>query len=186
MGAGTALNTIDSFLLADKMVLVTTPEITSIENLYIFVKKIIVRKIKDMLDYEGFKEIDKSIILDIPKGEDSIKFTEFLEKLKGLGKEQEKIVSQGLESLTVNLVLNQIREKKYAQYGISLKSVLKRHFNIDALFSGYIEYNESILKLVSGDSDIETVMIDKKISESVNFITKNISSGSDVNFNELK
>ncbi|MCK5220485.1 MAG: AAA family ATPase, partial [Candidatus Aminicenantes bacterium] len=61
LGAGTALNTLDTFLLADKMILVSTAEITSIENLYLFVKKVIVRKIKDMLSYEGFRDIDQTI-----------------------------------------------------------------------------------------------------------------------------
>jgi MinD-like ATPase involved in chromosome partitioning or flagellar assembly len=34
LGAGSGHNTIDTFLIADKMIVVTQPEITAIENLY--------------------------------------------------------------------------------------------------------------------------------------------------------
>lgn len=185
LGAGTALNTLDSFLLADKMILISTPEITSIENLYLFVKKVIVRKIKDMLSYEGFRDVDKTVLKSVLGSRETIKFSDFIELLKGMGKEQEKIVTEGLGSVQVNLVLNQIREKEFAKYGISLKNILKRHYNIDALFSGYLGYNDRIRKLVNGDADINSILQIDEIRSYIDFISGNISKGSDVNFNEL-
>jgi len=185
LGAGTALNTLDSFLLADKMILVSTPEITSIENLYVFVKKIIVRKIKDMLTYEGFRDIDKTVLKGGLSSRETIKFSDFIGLLKGLGKEQEKIVTKGLGDVQVHLVLNQIRGKSYSKYGISLKSVLKRHFNINALFSGYLEYNDKVRELVNGDADMKSILKSEEISSSIEYISTNIKKGSDVNFNEL-
>ncbi len=185
LGAGTALNTLDSFLLADQMILVTTAEITSIENLYLFVKKIIVRKIKDMLSYEGFRDIDKTILKTAMSNQETIKFSDFIELLKGMGKEQEKIVTNGLGEVRMNLVLNQIREKELSKYGISLKNILKRHYNIDALFSGYLDYTDNIRKLANGDADINSVSKIDKIKSSIDFISANIRKGSDVNFNEL-
>lgn len=185
LGAGTSLNTIDSFLLADKMILVSTAEITSIENLYLFVKKVIVRKIKDMLSYEGFKDIDKTILKAGINSRETIRFSDFIELLKGLGKEQDKIVSSGLNEIKVNIVLNQIRGKTYSKYGISLKSVLKKHFNINALFSGYLDYNDKIRELVNGDVSINSVLGDDKIKHSIEFISENIIKESDVGFNEI-
>ncbi|MEN8222575.1 MAG: P-loop NTPase [Acidobacteriota bacterium] len=185
LGAGTALNTLDSFLLADKMILVSTPEITSIENLYVFVKKIIVRKIKDMLSYEGFREVDKTVLKAGLSSRETIKFSDFIVFLKDLGEKQEKIVNKGLGEVQVHLVLNQVRGKAYSKYGISLKSVLKRHFNINALFAGYLDYNDKIRELVNGDADMDSVLKNGGISSSIDFISTNIRKGSDVNFNEL-
>jgi MinD-like ATPase involved in chromosome partitioning or flagellar assembly len=37
LGAGSGHNTIDTFVIADKMIVVTLPEITAIENLYMFI-----------------------------------------------------------------------------------------------------------------------------------------------------
>ncbi|MCK4889723.1 MAG: hypothetical protein KAS97_07310, partial [Candidatus Aminicenantes bacterium] len=185
LGAGTGLNTLDSFLLADKMILVSTPEITSIENLYLFVKKVIVRKIKDMLSYEGFRDIDKTILKSVLSNQETIKFSDFIELLKGMGKEQEKIVTDGLGEIQINLVMNQIREKEFSKYGISLKNILKRHYNINALFSGCLDYNDKIRELVNGSADINSVFQIDEIRPSIDFISGNISKGSDVNFNEL-
>ncbi len=185
LGAGTALNTLDSFLLADKMILVSTPEITSIENLYVFVKKIIVRKIKDMLTYEGFRDVDKTVLKAGLSSKETIKFSDFIGLLKGMGKDQEKIVSRGLGDIEVHLVMNQIRGKSYSKYGISLKSVLKRHFNINALFSGYLEYNDKIRELINGDADMNSILKNNEIRSSIQFIETNIIKNSDVNFNEL-
>ncbi|MCK4890240.1 MAG: AAA family ATPase [Candidatus Aminicenantes bacterium] len=185
LGAGTGLNTLDSFLLADKMILVSTAEITSIENLYLFVKKIIVRKIKDMLSYEGFRDIDQTIVKTVLSSRETIKFSDFIELLKGMGKDQEKIVNDGLGEVRINLVLNQIREKVLSKYGISLKNILKRHYNIDALFSGYVNYNDKVRELANGDADINSVFKIDEIGSSIDFISGNIKKGSDVNFNEL-
>ena len=185
LGAGTALNTLDTFLLADKMILVSTAEITSIENLYLFVKKVIVRKIKDMLSYEGFRDVDKTVLKTVLSNRETIKFSDFIELLKGMGPEQEKIVTEGLGGIQINLVLNQIREKMLSKYGISLKNILKRHYNIDALFSGYLDYNDKIHELVNGDTDINLVLENGGIKPSIDFISANISKGLDVNFNEL-
>ena len=40
LGAGAHFNTIDTFLLADKMIVVVVPEITSIENVYYFLRAV--------------------------------------------------------------------------------------------------------------------------------------------------
>lgn len=46
LGAGTSANTLDFFLLADKKVVVVTPEPTSIENAYRFIKSSFYRMLR--------------------------------------------------------------------------------------------------------------------------------------------
>jgi len=48
LGAGTHINTLDTFLQADKMIVVTVPEITAIENMYQFIKSVYYRKLKSI------------------------------------------------------------------------------------------------------------------------------------------
>jgi hypothetical protein len=102
-----------------------------------------------------------------------------------MGKEQEEIVARGLKEVQINLVLNQIRDKMFSKYGISLKNILKRHYNIDALFSGYLDDNDKIRQLANGAVDINSLFEIEKIRSSVDFIFNNISNKTDVNFNEL-
>ena len=44
LGAGTHHNTIDTFLIADKMIVVLVPEVIAIENMYHFIKNALFRK----------------------------------------------------------------------------------------------------------------------------------------------
>ncbi len=50
LGAGTAFNTIDFFLISDSGIFVTTPEPTSIENVYRLIRAVYARKIRHLLD----------------------------------------------------------------------------------------------------------------------------------------
>ncbi len=182
LGAGTALNTIDMFLLADRLVVVTTPEITSIENLYIFIKKIIIRKIKDSLNYEGLSINNNTIIKEKIANDEIKTFSDFLNNLIDLGDKQNNIVTDVLGKLNINIILNQVTDKKYINYGVSLKSILKRHFRINAMYSGKLFYDQEIIKFINGDISIENILQNKKISDEVKEISGNIFDKNDIPF----
>ena len=59
LGAGTAFNTIDFFITADKGILVVLPEPTSIENTYRFIKSVFYRRLKMI---EGVAELEPMIL----------------------------------------------------------------------------------------------------------------------------
>ena len=54
LGAGTSYNTLDFFLAAEKGLFVFTPEPTSIENTFRFIKAVYLRKLKQILKEEPF------------------------------------------------------------------------------------------------------------------------------------
>jgi len=70
LGAGSSLNTIDTFLLADKMVVVITPQITSYDNLYLFITKFLFRKIGNVL---ALSETEINIVLNQTRTQMDIK-----------------------------------------------------------------------------------------------------------------
>ena len=57
LGAGSHFNTIDTFLLADKMIVVIVPEITAIENLYYFLKNAFFRQLINSFGDHGLKDV---------------------------------------------------------------------------------------------------------------------------------
>ena len=61
LGAGSHNNTLDTFLIADKMIVVLVPEVIAIENMYHFIKNSLFRKVKKTLKEYGFKEIVQHI-----------------------------------------------------------------------------------------------------------------------------
>lgn len=186
LGAGTVLNTLDTFLLADKMILVTTPEITSIENLYLFLKKVIIRKVNDILYEEGFRSLVKEWLKNSEDKENRRTFKDFINYIETLDSHLKKTVKDRLSELRVNIIINQVKNEEQLSTGILLKNVIKRHFEIDALFSGFILQEATISEMINSSFPV------KNISEKILFmsksknITENILKGKDISFEELK
>ena len=57
LGAGSHILTVDTFLIANKMNLLITPEKASIENMYDFIKRVLFRKLKDTLKIHGLSNL---------------------------------------------------------------------------------------------------------------------------------
>jgi flagellar biosynthesis protein FlhG len=57
LGAGTAFNTLDFFLIANNGIIVVTPEPTSIENAYRFIRSAFFRRLKRTINNYGVREI---------------------------------------------------------------------------------------------------------------------------------
>ena len=57
LGAGTAFNTIDFFMISNTGIFVTTPEPTSIENIYRLIRSVYFRKIHQVLKTHDFKAL---------------------------------------------------------------------------------------------------------------------------------
>ncbi|MGO9215198.1 MAG: AAA family ATPase, partial [Syntrophales bacterium] len=57
LGAGTAFNTIDFFMVSDSGIFLTTPEPTSIENIYRLIRSVYFRKIHQVLNSHNFRSL---------------------------------------------------------------------------------------------------------------------------------
>ena len=71
LGAGTAANTLDFFIVADKGILTVLPEPTSIENTYRFIKSVYHRKIKRLETLLEIGPLINQAINNTPKEKDS-------------------------------------------------------------------------------------------------------------------
>src|SRR3989338_5798692 len=54
LGAGTSFNVLDLFLMSDFNILVAMPEPTSVENVYRFIKSVILRRLNNSLNNSRF------------------------------------------------------------------------------------------------------------------------------------
>ncbi len=140
LGGGTTLDTIDSFLLADKLVVVTIPEITAIENLYQFIKSVYFRKLKSLFGVYGIKDTAKHAWDN--KAKHGIKtIGDLLEHLKGSSDNMDMILSKELENFTFEIILNKVRNARELQEGFSIKSACIKYIGVNARYSGYVEYD---------------------------------------------
>lgn len=91
VGAGTAFNQLDLFDLADARLVVLTPQLTSVENAYGFVKAAVFRALAPVLKAHGFGDV-----LDGPAHAEAVKLPGFIAEVRAcspkLGAELDQVL----------------------------------------------------------------------------------------------
>ncbi len=143
LGAGTSFNTIDFFLLSDSGIFVTTPEPTSIENVYRLIRAVYARKIRQLLKinhFEGLVEEAeaklKGVMVNNPEY--------LLSVIKKLDPEKGEIVNDALRRFHFKLVLNQLRKQDNPKTGGLICRIIEKHLGFSVQFVGNIAYDERV------------------------------------------
>lgn len=148
LGAGTAFNTIDFFITADKGILVVLPEPTSIENTYRFIKSVFYRRLKMV---EGVADIEPMILesmnAKITSGGQSSP-AELIKKITEINPEVGLRVKAEMAQFRPNLIINQVRSQADIDIGYSIQSICRRYFGIEMTFPGYLDYDQSVWQSV--------------------------------------
>lgn len=173
LGAGSGHNTVDTFLVADKMIVVTLPEITAIENLYLFVKKVMFRKLNRLLGEHGLRDGAKKA-WENRKSYHIKSIKELIQHIKHMSPEISTVVDQALSDFRVYMVVNQVKENEHKEMGAGVKSVMTKYFGIDARLSGFIGYNEFFWKFVRRTPSNPQIISPASTSQDVHNIVVNL------------
>jgi len=185
LGGGTSIDTIDIFLLADRLIVVAVPEVTAIENLYQFIKSVYFRKLRILFARYGLKDTAKNIWQNREKYE--IKgIADLLEYLKKKFPHLDKIISDNLADFTVYIILNKVRNPREVQEGFSIKSICIKYIGVNARYSGYIEYDYQFWRHLSLIQATPDITVSYNIKNDVMKITDNIISGEQMRIDSLK
>lgn len=145
LGAGVHFNTIDTFLLADRKIVVIVPEITAIENMYGFIKIVFFRHMMNTLGRNGFKDEFREA-WDHRQANGVVTLRELVEYLKSRSAPMGRIIEKELAGFRVDIALNQIRRKREKRIGNSVKSICLKYFGLDARYAGFVETDDFITR----------------------------------------
>lgn len=147
LGAGTANNTLDFFLLADQKIVVFTPEPTSIENAYRFIKSAFYRMLRASTPSPYVRQLIEQVMdqktarkLDSPK--------ELLAEVKRLSPDEGAELEARMKEFSIALILNQVRTEVESHIGKSVKSVCERYFGMGVDYLGFLPYDNSVWQSV--------------------------------------
>ena len=147
LGAGTTFNTLDFFISADKGILVTLPEPTSIENTYRFIKSIYHRKLNQVEELLGIRPlINQAMNAKLAGGNNTP--AELVKKVIAIDPEKGKLLQDEISKLTPKLIINQVRTQADIDVGFSMKSISKRYFGIEMDYTGYLDYDSTVWQSV--------------------------------------
>ena len=143
LGAGNSLSVLDFFLISDGGILVVTPEPTSIENTYRFLKSAFYRRLRQSVSSSSVKALvdgamDRKNEMGIQNPYDLIKVA------RGMNEGDAQRMIEEIETFHPNLILNQVRSKKDIEIGFSIRSACLKYFGIRLHYLGYVVYDQDV------------------------------------------
>ena len=143
LGAGNSISVLDFFLMSDGGILVVTPEPTSIENAFRFLKSAFYRRLRQSIPSRSVKElIDRAMDF---KNEMGIQNPyDLIDAVRTIDEEAAGVLVKEINAFQPNLILNQVWAKQDVEIGFSIRSACKKYFGIRLHYLGYILYDPEV------------------------------------------
>jgi len=143
LGAGTSFNTIDFFMMSDSGIFVTTPEPTSIENVYRLTRSVYLRKIRHMLSTHDFRSV-----MEIAAERNKNGTLDYLEDIINVIRENDppkgSMIEEKLATLEFRLVINQMRQQDNPNLGLLMCKIIEKHVGIRMQFLGNVGFDDRV------------------------------------------
>ena len=148
LGAGTSFTTMDFFLYAVNKVVVLSPQVTSIQNAYGFIKSCMYRKFSRVFskDAEALQLIQNAIS-DKEKKVESI--PELKKTLQSLGQERELLLSSCFDDMKPGIIVNMIRNEKERNVAKVVHDVSEKYLDISPESLGFVDYDPLLEKSIN-------------------------------------
>ncbi len=141
LGAGTHAAVIDYFMIGDDGVVVITPEPTSVENAYGFVRAAFYRRLRLAMASHDMRKI-VTIAMD-QRNERGIRTPlELLREIQTLDPIEGRRFVETMRAFRPRLIVNDVRTAEDIKLGFSIQSVCRKFFGIEAEYLGYVNHDE--------------------------------------------
>lgn len=165
LAAGSSYNTLDFFLLGTRGNVVVTPERTSVENAYRFLRAALLRAIRGLSQHHGFQEALRDAESNVQRAG---RLDHLIERLVLIEPKAVEPLERLLGDLRWSLILNQIWELDELRLATHMKLAAQRHLGIELAFLGPVRYDEGVVRaLRRSGTPIETVFHHAGVREDI-------------------
>lgn len=150
LGAGTSYNVLDFFLIAQKAIVVLTPQPISIQNAYAFVRNTIYRRLSRMVSQKpSLLALIKTAMN--PKNESQMRtIRDLFESVrKAYGKKMAENIRNAIGQMQPLLITNMARDDRDANAGKIVQMVAEKYLTIQAIEAGAIAHDPVMEKKIS-------------------------------------
>lgn len=145
LGPGTSFNILDFFLISHCGILVTSPEPTSIENTYRFIRGLIFRYLRKVISQKVVKSlIDKGVRQG--EGHKFYSVFDLLEAIEKIEPELGQSIASYLSTLDIKLIVNQARTNRDRAIGQNMAIAASKYLGIQIDFLGNVSYDNNVRK----------------------------------------
>ncbi len=147
LAAGTDRSMIDFFVAADDSFIVTTPEPTSIENAYQFLRAAFYRRLAYSMNHTSSRDVIRDAMDQ--RNERGIHTpADLLSEIDRVAPDDSERVRGAMARFRPHLVMNQVRNADEVKLGFSIRSVCHKYFGIDIDYVGYVNYDDAAWRSV--------------------------------------
>ncbi len=147
LGAGTHAAVMDYFMVGDDGVIVITPEPTSVENAYGFIRAAFYRRLRLAMASHDMRKV-VTIAMD-QRNERGIRTPlELLREIQLLDAAEGGRFVETMGAFRPRLIINDVRSADDIKLGFSIQSVCRKFFGIQAEYLGYVNHDESARRSV--------------------------------------
>jgi flagellar biosynthesis protein FlhG len=147
LGAGTSYNVLDFFLISERGIFIVTPEPTSLENAYRFLRGVFFRKLRTLASQEEVKKVI-ALAMDRKNPEGIRTPYDLLERVEEIDRDTGLRLQREIGQLRPRLIVNQIREQAEGELGYSVRTACRKYFGIDLDYLGSIAYDPNVYRSI--------------------------------------
>ena len=142
LGAGTDFNTLDFFLTSNEGIFICTPQPTSIENSFLFIRTVFYRRVKQVLKLEEFRDVVTS--LSHSSDNSNINLQKLINYVIDYDPRKGKQLKTMLEKIRFYIIMNEYRKQVDPKLGLKIERVYNTHFPARFKFLGNIDFDEKV------------------------------------------
>lgn len=141
---GTSSNMLEFFLMSDAGLLVTTPEPTSIENTYRFLKCLFLKRIKHLINSGDSAELKEKLRKAIDRNPRISTVADIVASIRLVDPERGAMLKEIMGRTCVNLVINKVRMPLDYNIGTQMEKACRGYFGIDISHLGDISSDSAV------------------------------------------
>jgi flagellar biosynthesis protein FlhG len=143
LGAGMHGATIDYFLAGDEGIVVTSPEPTSVENAYGFLRAAFYRRMRAAMRSPELRRLIGAAMDQ--RNERGIRTPlDLLREVQALDADEGVRFVDAMRVFHPRFVVNGVRTADDVKLGFAVRSVCKKYFGIDADYLGYVNHDDAV------------------------------------------
>jgi flagellar biosynthesis protein FlhG len=174
LGAGTGLNVIDFFLVANAGIMVSTPQTPAILNAYNFLKNAVFRQLQRSLSSpKKVVTYLKDIVKDKKPGATPT-ISQILEKIEGISGKAGAEARAQVDGLLPHLVLNMCESPEDLEIGYSLRDLVGKNLALSIGCLGFVYQDKAVAAALKGLKPVVVDREDSLVSREIDRIAQKI------------
>jgi flagellar biosynthesis protein FlhG len=147
LGAGAHASVLDYFLVADDGVVVLTPEPTSVENAYSFLRAAFYRRLRLAMIGHGVRKLVTAAMDQ--RNERGIRTPiDLLREIESLDSQESARFVETMREFRPRIVVNGVRNAEDIKLGFAVTSVCRKYFGVAAEYLGYVNHDEEVRRSI--------------------------------------